>query len=157
MSTTIKSALDPEEFDATIYLKTHGNIGIKIKAFGKDQPPITLSPADLIAALRTEGVLPEDDGLRERVEALSPAYVNGEWRVLLTDIKEALNPPKPFEFPTGLGAVVEVNRKNVPDAAFKLIRTGDRWNADDSFAVWSEPQILEELTDFRVLSEGVEL
>ncbi|MFH5879791.1 hypothetical protein [Arthrobacter sp. NA-172] len=156
MSTTIKSALQPEGFHATIYRKSHGNIGIRVCAFGEAQPPITLNPADLLSALRDEDFLPEDDGLRGRVEALAEDWATegalssyGAAEAL----REALNPTPPYQFPTGLGAVMEGKNGTVTT---QLARIGDIWH-DKYDNVWQTSEVPLAFTNLRTLSEGVEL
>lgn len=99
-----------------------------------------------------------DDGLRARIEALIESRDRrGFSKTATNELREALNPPQPFVFPTGLGAVIEC-KSGVGLTRFTRSRrgAGSSWTREDSGYTWSEGEILGHcFTNFRTLSEGV--
>jgi hypothetical protein len=115
-------------------------------------------PEDLLAALRAEGVLDGDDGAQEKLEKVRDLIRILEPRPLfqavVQDLKHILNPPAPYQFPTGLGAVVEGVNGTVTT---RLINIGFAWHEQRIGTMWPTDGILEHFTNLRTLSEGVEL
>jgi hypothetical protein len=167
MSTTIKSSIS----ERTLTIANNGACnGLVNVSFSETIKTINVNPADLLTALRTEGVLDADDGAQEKLDAL-----RGRIEALIKDrdargfnktatgaIREALNPPAPYQFPTGLGAVVEgeysVDGMNETGRTHRIIFDGDWWwkvgvNSTGSSAT----TIAKQYTNLRTLSEGVTL
>ena len=78
--------------------------------FDNPEWELLVKAENLLDALREEGVLPKDDGTRERLEALvakmemiAPATL----QATVKELREVLDPTPPFEFPRGIGAVVD--------------------------------------------------
>lgn len=156
MSTTIKSAQNPDTAFVIVRATKSGELIFDTQATYGIRACINLNPADLLTALRAEGVLVADDGLRERIEALIKDRDARGFHKNATDaIREVLNPKPSFVFPTGLGAVVE--------GIHKLGVTVDRfthsgpysWIRESSGNPWNEDEIRGDFTDLRMLSEGL--
>ena len=150
MSTTIKSKYnalwDIERLDdALVRIDPNGDSGDRV-----------FKTADFLDALRAEGVL-TDDGLRERVEDLRRRMDIGGHTGFVGQLDKALNPPKPFQFPTGLGAVISGDFKG-GGVRCHLVRCDNPampWRSYGSS--YSEDEARSHFTNLRTLSEGVAL
>jgi hypothetical protein len=157
MSTTIKSTMYAHR-TAEVSGDSE-SVGLVLRSGDAPASTVNVKTADLIAALRAEGVLAEDDGLRDRL-----TDVLADWDANLIQnktardrIREALNPTPPYVFPTGLGAVVEGERQDVGTVLF--IRTGhDKYPwFRAGHGAYSEGDVATKYANLRTLSEGVEL
>jgi len=109
----------------------------------------TITKSDLIAALQSEGVLPEWEESLRKLSRIEEALKSRVGKCLEAEIRNIMSP---FEFPKGLGAVIEGKDSVISSREFVLNRNG--W-VDGNGCHWTEKEILTHITDLKKHSDGV--
>jgi hypothetical protein len=112
---------------------------------------------DLMEALRDEGVLPEPDGTRERLQSLVANLENNGWGenqvISVQELRDVLDPTPPFQFPRTHAAVVRgwtrENRRYVD-----FTRLGTTWR-DNLGIAKGEDDIRKQYARLEVIHPGM--
>lgn len=147
------------------YITLHANRSgeVQVDFHGLRTVCMNVKPEDLLNALKNEGILPEKtdaDKIVKQVKTLERQWYKAGSYMEAAELRQALSGEPPFNFPTGIGAIIEGHRFITTTVRF--LRNGlGSWESVDSTSasrsLWTEEQIRDQVKGLKVLSEGVDL